>query len=55
MLILLTLCAIKKQTMTNYNWKEILKNKSDFELISFFHNDLINDHEAKYLAISLTN
>lgn len=37
--------------MTTYNWEEILKNKSDFELISFFHNDLINDHEAKYLAI----
>jgi len=37
--------------MSSYNWKEILKNKSDHDLISFFHNDLINDAESKYLAI----
>ena len=37
--------------MSSYNWKEILKNKSDSDLISFFHNDLINEPEAKYFAI----
>ena len=37
--------------MFNYNWKEILKSKSDSELISFFNSKLTNDHEAKYFAI----
>lgn len=37
--------------MSSYNWKKILNDKTDDELVLFFHNDLINDHEAKYLAI----
>lgn len=37
--------------MSSYNWIEILKNKTDTDLISFFHNDLLNDYEAKYFAI----
>lgn len=37
--------------MSSYNWKKILKDKTDDDLVLFFHNDLINDPEAKYLAI----
>ena len=38
--------------MTIYNWKEILKSKTDSELVTFFNNELINDNEAKFFAFS---